>query len=711
MGRELIYHENVFKTALMTADVHFKSLGASWSLIDELLKPVESSRVNSAAIGQPLCTALQCALVDLLESWSIKPASATGHSSGEIAAAYACGAITFKSALTISYHRGHLASTMLEKGKLRGAMIAVGLSEAEAEAYIAQIPNGKGKAVVACVNSPRSVTVSGDRSAIMSLQSILEARQIFVRRLGVNTAYHSHHMEVVADHYLAALQKLPKPRASNTVLFFSSVTGGEIDGQKLNAAYWVKNMVSPVQFSQSLLSLCQADKSNGAAMNTSWTKPAVDFLLEVGPHSGLAGFVKQNLAALEETKVKYTSSLIRSKDAVKTMLDLASDLAVNGYPVELKAVNFTNSLRQPQVLVDLPSYPWDHSTSYWHESRLSLNYRKRSAPRHPLLGAPTSDFNLLEPNWRNIVQVSEIPWIRGHVVQSNIVYPAAGYVAMVIEAAKQRSRLSGLAEAVRNYRLKDVKIFKTLLVPDNSEGIETMCSLRPYNRSARKSSDVWDEFRIFSYTQSEGWSEHCRGLVTVQHKLEVSEVEGDGYHQSKLASYKAAIEGARVQCQGVIDPSQLYETLNTFGLEFQDCFKCIEDVVVSSDQSLGTIRIPDTAAVMPKRVEHPHIIHPATLDACMQMTSPPLVKAGTLQAPMVPTFIEEIAVSSDVPKEPGEQLLVHTSTTLAGKRSSKSSLTAISQPRGATQAPHIQISGLICTPIPGGLDSTAQVDK
>ena len=189
-----------------------------------------------AAIGQPLCTAIKCALVNVLESWNIKPGSVTGHSSGEIVAAYACGSITFKSALIASYHRGHLVSTMLEKGKLRGAMIAVGLSEIEAEAFISIILVGKDKVIVACINSRRSVTVSGDQAAIISLQSMLEARQIFVRRLGVNTVYHSHHMEIVADSYLAALQDLPKPKANSEILFFSSVKGEEKDGEKLDAA-------------------------------------------------------------------------------------------------------------------------------------------------------------------------------------------------------------------------------------------------------------------------------------------------------------------------------------------------------------------------------------------------------------------------------------------------------------------------------------------
>ena len=677
----------------------------------ELLKPAETSLLNSAAIGQPLCTALQCALVDLLASWKVNPVSVTGHSSGEIAAAYACSSVTLESALTVSYHRGYLASKMLEKGNLRGAMIAVGLSQAETELFISELPLGRGRAVIACVNSPRSVTVSGDRTAVISLQSKLEARHIFVRRLGVNTAYHSHHMDVIANSYLDALKGLPKPKPTKETLFYSSVTGEIMDGEELDEVYWVRNMVSQVRFSESLHNMCKGSMTHGTMVDVSWARPAVDMLLEIGPHSSLAGFVKQIFASLKEERIRYTTCLVRNQDATITMLDAVMDLVEGGSSVDLKAINFDRLERQPTVLVDLPPYPWDHSVSYWHESRLSLNYRKRLVPRHPLLGAPTADSSSLESSWRNVIRTSEIPWIRGHVIQSNIVYPAAGYIAMVIEAALQRSRLKELAVKPSNYKFRDINIGKMLLVPDNAEGVETMFILRPYNRSSRKSSEVWDEFRVFSYSTNEGWNEHCRGLICVQYERQSSEVEGNRGRQLALSHFTEGIRAARTQCELATDPAQLYERLNSIGLGFRDAFRCIEEVTLGSDQSLGTIQIPDTAAVMPERFEHPHVIHPTTLDACMQVTSPALIRAGALNLPMVPTFIEELSISSNIPTAPGERLLVHASTTLAGKRSCKFSLAASGPSAKPDELPFIQISGFVCTAIPGGTGSTSHTER
>ncbi|KAL8670019.1 MAG: hypothetical protein Q9168_005420 [Polycauliona sp. 1 TL-2023] len=610
MGRELITGYQVFRSILTKSDSHFQKLGSSWSLMDELTKPAETSLVNSAAIGQPICTAIQCAMVELLKSWNIKPTSVMGHSSGEIAAAYAADSLLLESALSISYHRGLLASTKLEGNrKIRGAMLAASVSEADADIFIERIRPGRGKAVVACINSPGNVTLAGDRTAIMSLQSMFEARQIFARRLRIGTAYHSHHMQLA----------LAKPKPNGNVAFFSSVSGGEMRGEDLDAAYWVKNMVSQIRFSPCLQLLHDVGDPERAPIPG---KPKLHTLVEVGPHGALAGSVKQTLGSAGAKSFRHLSTLTRGKSAVDTLLDTVSRLAVSGYPVDLQVVNNQNVQHAPRVLVDLPPYPWDHSTSHWHESRLSRDCSKRSAPRHPLLGAPSPDFNRLEPSWRNIIRVAEVPWIRGHVVQSQIVYPAAGYIAML---------------------------------------------------------------------QS------------------LSSVEGDRRSTSTLARHVQTLDLARTTCKNTVNPSRLYERLETLGLTFQGSFQCIEEVAVGTQQSLGYIRVPDTASVMPGGIEHAHVIHPSTLDAFMQMTSPILMEAGMLQTAKVPTFVKEITIAGNMPKNAGERLLVHANTQLQGKRSFKADITASRACIPNTEVPVVEIHGLVCTSIPGS-DSTRSLE-
>lgn len=142
----------------------------------------------------PLCYALQMSLVNLLKSWNITPSAVTGHSSGEVAAAYAAGAIDFKEGLAIGYIRGYLTAEYIRTSQTRGAMCAVGLGEEEVVPYLAEITSGK--AVVACVNSQSSVTLSGDLDAVEQTRAKLSEKGIFARKLNTPVAYHSYHMEL-----------------------------------------------------------------------------------------------------------------------------------------------------------------------------------------------------------------------------------------------------------------------------------------------------------------------------------------------------------------------------------------------------------------------------------------------------------------------------------------------------------------------------------
>lgn len=139
--------------------------------------------INKAEFSQPLCTAIQIALVNYFAKCNVTPIAVVGHSSGEIAAAYAAGAITAAEATLISYYRGLVTKCMTQKG----SMAVVGLSRESVSPYLAD------GATVACMNSPRSTTISGSEDAIeQSLEAIrTDDPSIFTRLLRVEIAYHS----------------------------------------------------------------------------------------------------------------------------------------------------------------------------------------------------------------------------------------------------------------------------------------------------------------------------------------------------------------------------------------------------------------------------------------------------------------------------------------------------------------------------------------
>lgn len=640
---------------------------------EELFRDPESSKVENAWISQPLCTAIQIALVDLLSSWGVRPVAVTGHSSGEIAAAYAAGALTIESAMMTAYHRGVLSSSIKDRTSVPGAMMAVGLSREDAEHRISAVASGR--LVVACVNSPSSVTVSGDIEAINELQARLEVDKIFARKLKVQVAYHSHHMQTIASDYLKVLEHLETGQ-SNGIRFYSSVTGDLVGNHDLTGDYWVKNMISPVLFSDSLRNMC-LEPSKPGRRRARALKTAVDVLIEVGPHSALAGPIRQTLVSmdLEQSQVFYSSCLIRDRDATETALELASSLFVRGFSIDMTAVNFPEEGIARKVLVDLPPYPWNHK-SYWHESRLSLDYRFRQFPRHDLLGVPVSDFNVLEPRWRNIIRISELPWLRDHQIQNNILYPAAGMIVMAIEAMRQQAGAN--VDSITGFRLREVSIGKALIVPDTPEGVETIFTLRPYNTSSIESSDIWQEFRLFSISKQEGWNEHCRGCISISNDTERGEVNTapETTHSENLL--KQLFDARAAICTQLVPVKQMYEGFETSGLRFGPTFQNFEHILRGSNEVLGVISVPDTARTMPYEFEHPHLLHPATLDAVFQAVLPALAKNGTdLRNPMVPYFIKHMYISSKICSAPGSKLRVCSSVFSRGVRENEASVTVV----------------------------------
>ena len=183
MGTSLLRNSPLFLAVMRDCDRHLSELPdrPCWSIIEELLKPQEVSNVHKAEYSQPLCTALQLGLVELLGSWGLDPDAVIGHSSGEIAAAYAADHISLRHAIVTSYYRGLVLGTASHDPP--GAMCAVGLDHHEAETLI---HGYEGRVQIAAVNSATSCTLSGDRDAINKIVEVLGRKKTFCRKLRVD---------------------------------------------------------------------------------------------------------------------------------------------------------------------------------------------------------------------------------------------------------------------------------------------------------------------------------------------------------------------------------------------------------------------------------------------------------------------------------------------------------------------------------------------
>ncbi|KAL2821421.1 hypothetical protein BDW59DRAFT_181186, partial [Aspergillus cavernicola] len=604
MGIELCVYQ-AFHQSLQDADAYLRlELRSEWSALAELKKHEVHSRINTAELSQPLCTIVQIALVELLSSWNVTPVAVVGHSSGEIAAAYCSGALSRQDAWTVAYFRGKVCAELNSDPEyVKGAMMAVGLSAESALEYVKEVKAGT--VAVACVNSPSSVTVSGDAAGIDELQDMLAKAGVFCRKLKVEHAYHSHHMQRAAKGYLDLVSTIDTQRAccDNAIEMISSVSGTTASAREVGAAYWVQNLVSPVRFSDAVATLLQ-----GSAKRRRQPRPgeaAVDILLEIGPHGALKGPLRQILQHHNISAVTYLSVLQRGEDGVLSAARAAGDLYAHGVPVNVSNVN--RIAARPLPLTDLPSYPWDHSLRYWAESRLSRNYRFRDFGRHDLLGAPAADASAKHPCWRNILRVQEQPWLRDHVVHSKILFPASGSIVMVLEAVQQL-----VHREIESVKLEDVSITKAIVIPETQEGIEVILQLRKDSMSVGTRSDSW-EFTIESCSDGQMLELNSSGRVTARYVGETKKP----YQKGKDIMWTKAADGYRTavkHCTRRINATAFYKSALEAGLQYGPLFQGLTDIAAGCDQGVATLKITDTKSSMPGGIQSAHLIHPTTLD-------------------------------------------------------------------------------------------------
>ena len=621
--------------------------------LDELSKSAEQSILGRGSISQPACTAIQIALTILLESWNVRPCAVVGHSSGEIAAAYAAGILSVEDCMVIAYYRGFLVGNLkISAPKLKGAMLAIEGSEADILKLLAE--EEIGQVGIACVNSPTSITLSGDEQAIDRLHTIAEQKEIFNRKLRVDVAYHSHHMHLVESDYLSCLQGI-KPRKSN-VRFHSSLKGHIVEAAALEPIYWVENLTSTVRFSEALQSMCPPPGQGHV------TEGAIDLLVEVGPHSALEGPVRQILKAKNlASTTQYAPTLVRNKDAWQTMLQLASTLFALGCELDLAKINFpSHDDRRPFLLLDLPTYPWNHEIRYWHESRVATNHRLRRFPKNDLIGAMTESCCDIEPVWRHVFSADNLPWLRDHTLHSAILYPMAGYICMALEAASQRAVMRGTAFS--KFVIREFTISRPVMIEESTD-VELMITLRPFAEGTLFSSDTWDEFRIFSWEKDRKWIEHCKGIISLQTEPESNPITGKMQSEIRKEELARRTSSTLNSCKSSVNEEDLHRNVAGVGLEYGPSFRGLYDIRRCDSMTSYKLVIPHTAAVMPSNAESDLIIHPATLDLCIQMMWPILDSAlSGLNQLYLPSYVKDMSISRDVSRSAGESLQLYGST-------------------------------------------------
>ncbi|KAI0006642.1 hypothetical protein F4779DRAFT_629681 [Xylariaceae sp. FL0662B] len=470
MGMELLQYP-VFKESLERSDKILANLGCGWSVFASLC---EQDRTHDPELSQPLCAIIQIALVDLLISFKLSSVAVVGYSSGEIAAAYAAGALSRRSACKVAYFRGLLAGKLRSTTETPGATMSANLADMEIPAYLEKLGvqskrDGGGSGAtgiqIACLNSPTNLTLSADN--IAALKELLDEEAFFVHTVNTGVAYHSPAMRAITQSNLSG----------SGIAMISSVTGKPVEREVLTRPqYWADNLASPVIFVDAIQHLTE---------NT----PVTD-LVEIGPHSALKRSVVDTVPSR-----RYHSALTRLKSPINTVLYLLGSLLCNGQLLSIIAANGHTKGQLP-FFVDCPPYPFDHTRRYRHEPRLSKDFRFRQSSLGYLLGRRAHDWNPLQPRWRNWLSIETIPWLADHIVSGTTILPGAGMLVMAIEAVYQVAFSTTNRRAVAGIVFKTAMFVAPIVVGETAaDATETELRLDP---------DIWTEcFRADAQLQYE----------------------------------------------------------------------------------------------------------------------------------------------------------------------------------------------------------------
>ena len=550
MGRELIQHERVFRQSIEQCDAAMRPW-ARFSVIEEFGRPEEHSRMHRTEIAQPAIFAMQVALARLWKSWGVQPAAIVGHSVGEVAAACVAGVLSLEDAARVIVLR---ARFMDNCARGAGTMLAIGQDEEVARALIARHDR---TVTIAAFNGPRSLTLAGSRLSLEAMATELELDGVFARFVQVDHPFHHPLMQPASEALAEALEDLaPK---TETVPFFSTVTGQQCAGGACDAAHWGRGVRQPVQFALAVNALMDA---------------GVDVWLEIGAQPALVHSIQECLAE-RASKAPVISSARREREH-ESVLETAMDLHRSG--VALNFAKMTPSRR----LLSLPTYAWDKSR-WWNESGEWREGRLGSGGR----GLLDARLPRATPTWIARLDDRQMSFLKDHKVENLVVFPASAFVEMVLEAGVQL--FNG-----RPFVVEDFQIRKPLILPEPASGLQLELSYDPEERT----------FSIQSkFDQGAAWSMHVGG--SMRGERTDAGFAGSVWKRKRAAGVKP------------VEVEEFYRHMADMGLRYGDEFRPIRELAAGHAESAGKVSLSDS--ILFRASEYP--LHPVLFDGALQIFS------------------------------------------------------------------------------------------
>lgn len=581
MGRRLLVESPVFKAAVQMVERFFEKY-EDFSLEEELNGKYGQGRFERTEIAQPALFAIQVGVTEMLRSQGLMPSAVTGHSVGEVAAAWAAGALTLEQAVKVIYYRSHFQG--MTKGQ--GEMTAVALSRSHMQALLEETRLTDSVAI-ASINSARGVTLAGPTAALARLELVLAQRQVVFKRLELDYAFHSAAMDPIqsgVEHALAALA----PQKSR-IDFVSTVTADVLPGNQLDAHYWWRNIRQPVQFEVAIGKMLEK---------------GIDVFVEIGPHAVLRGYLIQSLKAASIAG-RVVTTLTRGDDAASLVWRAASEVMLSGAPVDLSQF-FPHAGR----FTALPNYAWQRERHWQTVTSESYQLLQRSKV-HPLLGYRLGQQEL---TWENQIDPLKYPELADHVVSDSVVFPGAAYAELGLAAAAQWAGQNGLPAQLEIEEL-EIQMFMVLSA-DSTKLVRV--HLEPGDGSFTISSR--DQFGL------EAWTVHAIGRVRTE-PTNTLFAQAPVQLPERQPDFAAPLHAQLTQL---------------VGLQYGPAFQAIDIGWTSHDTAWARLQLPAGTATSLR----PALLHPALLDCGFQLVFHLLKDQANLPSGMayLPTKIGRLSL-------------------------------------------------------------------
>ncbi|MEU4246184.1 type I polyketide synthase [Amycolatopsis sp. NPDC026612] len=550
MGRELLDASPVFAARIKECEAALERW-VDWSLTDVLRG--DADLLDRVDVVQPASFAVMVGLAAVWASLGVEPEAVVGHSQGEIAAACVSGALTLEDAAKVVALRSQAIAASLAG---RGGMASVALSEEDAAA---RLEPWAGRVEVAALNGPTSVVIAGDAEALDEALDALDDQGVRIRRVAVDYASHTRHVEAARD---ALAEMLAGIRAqAPEVPFYSTVTGGWVDDAGvLDGGYWYRNLRRQVRFGPAVADLVEQGHR---------------VFVEVSAHPVLVQPISE---FVDDTEAVVTGTLRREDGGLRRLLASAAELFVRGVTVDWSGV------LPPSRRAELPTYAFDHQ-HYWLRmggsatDAVSLGL---AGAEHPLLGAvvplPQSDGLVFTSR----LSLKSHPWLAGHAIGGVVLIPGTVYVDLALRAGDELG--FGVLEEL---------VIEAPLVLGERGGVRVQVAVSGPNETGSRAVDV------FSMREDgDEWTRHATGLLGASAAREPSRFD--------FAAWPPA--GAQS-----VDVENFYADLTERGYAYSGAFQGMRAVWRRGDEVFAEVALPDDHREDAGKFG----LHPALLDAAL----------------------------------------------------------------------------------------------